>query len=111
MLTHILACMSLFRKLFCCSPDYSFLKVFGCTAYPLTRPYNKNKFDFRTIRCVSFGYISYHHVYICLHKQSQHTYFARYVRFNKESFLSTKTSILGRPPFMAISPWIVILSS
>jgi len=30
------------------NPDYNFLKVFGCSRFPLLRPYNANKFDFRS---------------------------------------------------------------
>jgi hypothetical protein len=39
---------SSFQKLFNRSPDYEFLKIFGCACFPNLRPYNKHKFDFQS---------------------------------------------------------------
>lgn len=37
-------CQVLFNKIH----DYAFLKVFGCSCFPLFRPYNSHKFNFHT---------------------------------------------------------------
>ena len=36
-----------YHKLFSKSPQYDFLKVFGCACFPYLRPYNHNKLQFR----------------------------------------------------------------
>lgn len=47
------------------SPDYSFLKVFGCLCFPFLRPYNRHKMDFQSTPCVFLGYSSSHVGYRC----------------------------------------------
>nr|KYP39211.1 hypothetical protein KK1_039497 [Cajanus cajan] len=37
--------------LFKTTPDYNFLKFFGCACHPLLRPYNTHKLDFRSQKC------------------------------------------------------------
>ena len=37
-----------FDRLFKSSPDYNFLRIFGCLCFPLLRPYNRHKLDFRS---------------------------------------------------------------
>lgn len=37
---------SSFEFLYQRTPDYSFLRVFGCMCYPFLRPYNNHKMDF-----------------------------------------------------------------
>jgi len=34
--------------LFHTAPNYTLLKTFGCACYPLLRPYNKHKLDFKS---------------------------------------------------------------
>jgi histone deacetylase 1/2 len=45
------------------TPDYHFLKVFGCACWPYLRPYNKHKIDFRSKNCIFIGYSLDHHGY------------------------------------------------
>jgi len=75
-----------YQTLFGQIPDYSFLKVFGCECYPYLRPYNSNKFSFRSKACVFIGYSKNHHGYKCLNLQSGRIYIARHVVFNEFSF-------------------------
>lgn len=43
---------TLFNKI----PDYKFFRVIGCQCYPLLRPYNSHKLQFRSLACVFLGY-------------------------------------------------------
>jgi histone deacetylase 1/2 len=45
------------------TPDYHFLKVFGCACWPYLRPYNKHKIDFRSKNCIFIGYSLDHYGY------------------------------------------------
>ena len=42
------------------------MRVFGCLCFPLTRPYNQHKLDFRSQPCVFLGYATRHKGYKCL---------------------------------------------
>ncbi|KAI5404540.1 hypothetical protein KIW84_051627 [Lathyrus oleraceus] len=53
------------------NPDYKFLKVFGCACFPLLRPYNSQKFDFRSHECLFLGYSTAHKGYKCLSPSSR----------------------------------------
>jgi hypothetical protein len=37
--------ISHFQKLFNRSPDYNFLRIFGCACFPNLHPYNQHEFD------------------------------------------------------------------
>jgi len=62
--------------------DYHFLRVFGCVCYLLLRPYNPQKFYFKSSVCLFQGYPSQHKGYICL-SSSGKTYISRHVTFNE----------------------------
>lgn len=38
------------------TPDYTFLRAFGCAVWPNIRPYNTKKLQFRSKQCVFLGY-------------------------------------------------------
>jgi histone deacetylase 1/2 len=42
------------------TPDYGFLRTFRCLCFPLLRPYNAHKLDFRSSPCVFLGYSNSH---------------------------------------------------
>jgi hypothetical protein len=48
------------------SPNYSSLRVFGCACWPNLKPYNKQKLQFRSTRCVFLGHNNLHKGYKCL---------------------------------------------
>lgn len=45
-----------YTVLFNKSPDYSFLRTFGCACFPFLRPYTTHKLDFRSQECLFMGY-------------------------------------------------------
>ncbi|TXG59466.1 hypothetical protein EZV62_014039 [Acer yangbiense] len=83
--TPLLGHMSPFQLLFKKSPDYKFLKVFGCACFPFLRPYNKHKFDFHSSKCLLLGYSDTHKGYKCLHPSGR-VYISRNVIFNESDF-------------------------
>jgi len=84
--TPVLAHRSQFDCLFQRSPDYHFLRTFGCLCFPFLRPYNNHKLDFRSSSCVFFGYSSSHLGYRCLDIASHRIYISRHVRFHEHVF-------------------------
>ena len=84
--THILANRSPFDCLFIRSPDYHFLRTFGCLCFPFLCPYNNHKLDFRSSPCVFLGYSSSHLGYRCFDIASEHIYISRHVRFHEHVF-------------------------
>ena len=68
-------------------PDYSTQKPFGCTIFPLLRPYNNHKFAFRSTPCVYLGPSPSHLGSRCLNLSNDRVYIARHVVFNPSLFL------------------------
>ncbi|BBH05570.1 basic helix-loop-helix DNA-binding superfamily protein, partial [Prunus dulcis] len=58
--------LSPYEKLLHRSPDYKFLKSFGCACFPHLVPYNKHKLSFKSLPCVFLGYDDYYKGYRCL---------------------------------------------
>jgi len=75
-----------FTKLFKSEPDYSLLRVFGCACYPLLRPYNKHKLEFRSKKCIFLGYSSNHKGYRCMDPTNSRIYLSRNVVFDETCF-------------------------
>ena len=71
-----------FTILFNKSPDYKFLRTFGCACFPFLRPYSTYKLDFRSQECVFLGYSSSHKGYKCL-SASDKIYISKDVVFNE----------------------------
>lgn len=74
------------EHLFKQSPDYNFLKVFGCACWPNLRPYNTRKLAFRSTRCVFLGYSNMHKGYKCLEVSTGRVYISRDVVFDEHIF-------------------------
>lgn len=79
-------------------PDVSFLEVFGCTCFPLLKPYHSHKLVFRYEECIFLGYSQIHKGYKCL-SSSGKVYISKDVRFNEDEF-----------PYTCILPILLILS-
>lgn len=92
-------------------PDYHALRTFGSTCYPCLRPYQSNKFDFHTQKCVFLGYSGNHKGYRCL-SPSGRVYTSRHVCFNEQDF-PFSTNFLHNPPIankelVSILSWLPI---
>lgn len=75
-----------YQLLYKSSPDYGFLKAFGCLCYPYLRPYNHHNVDFRSLPCVFIGYSSHHKGYLCYHVASSRIYITLHVVFDEHIF-------------------------
>jgi hypothetical protein len=84
--TSVLQNLSPFETLFKCSPDYTFLRTFGCLCWPNLRPYNSNKFQPRFVPCLFLGYSPLHKGYKCLHLPTNRLYISRDVLFTESEF-------------------------
>jgi len=80
--TLVLDNVSPHEKLFSSKPDYTFLCIFGCACYPLLRPYNQHKFDFKSSLCLFLGYNNTHKGYVFLTPYRK-TIISRHVIFNE----------------------------
>uniref|UniRef100_A0A803NLP6 Integrase catalytic domain-containing protein n=1 Tax=Cannabis sativa TaxID=3483 RepID=A0A803NLP6_CANSA len=83
--TPVLSLKSPIEVLFNITPDYSSLKVFGCTCFPNIRPYNKHKLEYRSSPCTFIGYSLNHKGYKCL-DPSGRLYISRDVIFDESTF-------------------------
>jgi transposase InsO family protein len=82
--TPILQGTSPYKLLFGVSPDYTFLRVFGCICYPYLGDYVTNKLQPRSLQCVFVGYSDRHHGYRCLHPPTGRLYVSRHVIFHED---------------------------
>jgi hypothetical protein len=76
--------MSPYSKLYKKAPDYQKLRVFGCLCYPLLRPYNVHKLNYRSKPCIFLGYNFAS--YKCLDPVTNKAYLSRHVVFDEISF-------------------------
>ena len=60
-----------FELLYHKQPNYLMLQPFRCACFPYLRPYNKNKFDFHSTKCVFIEYSQVQAGYKCLHPSGQ----------------------------------------
>ncbi|KAI5399527.1 hypothetical protein KIW84_064745 [Lathyrus oleraceus] len=74
-----------FHALFKTIPDYTALRIFGCSCFPHLRPYNKHKLQLRSTECVYLGISPQHKGYKCLSSDG-HIYISKDVVFNETKF-------------------------
>jgi Reverse transcriptase (RNA-dependent DNA polymerase) len=75
-----------YKVLFNKEPNYHFLKVLGCLCFPLTRPYNNNKLEFRSKLYIFIGHGIHQKGYRCLHLDTNRIFISRNVQFNESNF-------------------------
>ena len=97
-----LANISPFQKLHNQIPNYQFTKVFGCSCFPLLKPYNQHKFDFHTQNSVFISYSPLYKNYKCLDKSGK-VFIASHVTFNESKFPYTELFLDQSPFVMSIS--------
>jgi transposase InsO family protein len=110
--TAILQQSSPYEKLFHKSPEYTRLKVFGCKCFPLLRPYNTNKLEYRSKPCIILGYSNAG--YCCLDLFTNRVYLSRHVVFDELSFLAKEVAISRLPSKINASvdaPFLIPVSS
>jgi hypothetical protein len=82
----VLSDVSSYFKLFNKGPDYSLFRSFGCSCFPLLRPYSTHKLMFWSKHCIFMGYSSNQCGYHCLDPVSCKVYVSRHVVFDKSRF-------------------------
>ncbi|POO02968.1 hypothetical protein TorRG33x02_010290 [Trema orientale] len=94
-----------FQVLYKCSLDYSlFATYLGCLCFPYTRPYYHYKIQFRYIKCIFLGYITFYKGYMCLDYISSRMYVTRHIIFCEQNF-SLSSLITSSPlPTLSSSP-------
>jgi hypothetical protein len=75
-----------FSKLFHKNQEYSLLITFGCACYPLLRPYERHKLEFRSKQCLFLGYSSNQKGCKCLDISTNGIYISRHVIFYEMLF-------------------------
>lgn len=61
------------------------MRAFGLACYLCLRPYQQQKFEFHSEKCVYIGYSDYHKGYLCL-SLTKRVYVSRHVCFNELEF-------------------------
>ena len=84
------------------SPNYTFLKNFGCACWPYLHSYNNHKMDFRSTRCIFLGYSLNHKGYKCLDPTTNRIYIARNVVFDEHVYPFATSS--NHPVIPLVSP-------
>lgn len=100
----VLGDVSPFFKLFKKGPDYSLFRSFGCSCFPLLRPYSTNKLMFRSKHCIFLGYSSNQRGYRCLDPMSCKVYVSRHVVFDESRFPATEVVLSDYAPVGSVSP-------
>jgi len=67
------------------NPYFYFLKTFGCSCFPLLRPYKSHKLDFKSKECLFLGYSQLHNGYKSL-SSSGHIFLSKDVLFDEHKF-------------------------
>lgn len=114
---YLLLSLLMFLHLNCSSkktPNYNFMRLFGCLYFPHTRDFKKHKFDYRSRPCVFMRYSSCHLDYKCMDKHSR-VYISRHVQFSESVYLfslSSKSSTYGfNSTYSLFSPLSMFLGS
>lgn len=74
------------EHLFHQTPNYQFLRIFGCACWPNLRPYNNHKLLFRSKQRVFLRYSNLHKGFKCLDIPTGLVYISRDVIFDENVF-------------------------
>lgn len=86
MLTPNLNLKTPFQNLFCQTPNFQKLRVFGCLCFPWIKPYASLKLDARSTPCVFLGYSITQSAYFFLDRKTTRIYTSRHVIFHESVF-------------------------
>ncbi|CAN1328581.1 Retrovirus-related Pol polyprotein from transposon TNT 1-94, partial [Linum perenne] len=94
--TPVLDNNSPFGVLYGNQPDYSRLRVFGCTCFVLLPKKDRTKLEAKTVRCVFLGYSDHHKGYRCYDPLQRRIHIAYHVYFLENCFYY-HTAAVARP--------------
>ena len=75
-----------FEVLYGFVPEVNHLRIFGCSCYPLFRPFNSIKLQPRTSKCVFLGYASKYKGFICYEVSRKKVFISQHVIFDEREF-------------------------
>jgi len=78
--------------------------LFCCLCFPLLRPYNRNKLQFRSIPCVFLCYPDSFRGYRCLDLNTNKVFICHDVRFDETGFPFATSDCL-QVPSPVVAPW------
>ncbi|CAN0870467.1 Retrovirus-related Pol polyprotein from transposon TNT 1-94 [Linum grandiflorum] len=84
--TPVLSQTSPYEQLYGKLPDYSRLRVFGCSCFVLLPKKDRNKLSAKTVRCVFLGYSDHHKGYVCYDPIHRRIHIAYHVIFLEHLF-------------------------
>ena len=84
--TPVLSRRSPYEALFGTRPDYTLLRIFGCSCYPFLGDYGHDKLTPKTRRCIFIGYSIIHKGYRCFDSSSGRIFISWHVVFNENEF-------------------------
>ena len=93
-----------------CLPNYSFLRVYGCTCYPFLHPFNRHKFAYRSVKCTFIGYSSKHKGYLSLNMSIGKIHISRHVIFDELHFPFAKPPTIQPPCSVSPSHCVIPLA-
>ncbi|KAM1227080.1 hypothetical protein ACFX2J_006344 [Malus domestica] len=88
-----------FEMLYSAIPEIQHLRIFRCACYPFLKPYNSNKLQPKTAKCVFLGYASNYKGYICYELSHKRIHISRHVIFNEIDFpyVTLDTTLTSHP--------------
>ena len=84
-LPSVLASKTPHERLYSCPPDYSMLRILGCTCYFLLPLTERTKLSARSAKCVLLGISSEHKGYRCYNPLTRRLLIFRHVSFVEDS--------------------------